>query len=73
MGTEADLDGKFRAVLTKAKEFQASAHGPHLRVAHEARAVAAVPPPQSLRHQNLDRLAEQFVAAVSKELFRLQN
>jgi hypothetical protein len=43
-----------------------------LRVTHEAGAMAAMAPAHALRDQSLDRLPQQFVAAVSKKSFRLQ-
>ena len=49
-GTETDLDRELGLVFAEAEEFEARSHGPHLRVAHETGAVAAVPAPQSFRH-----------------------
>ena len=70
--TEADFDRELGLVFAEAVEFEARSHGPHLRVAHESGAVAAVPPAQSFRHQSLDRLAQQFFAAIAEEFLRLR-
>src|SRR5437016_2844374 len=68
---EADLDGKFRAVLAPAKKLCARAHRMHLRIAEEPGAMRRVIGPEPLGHEYFDRLIEQLRARVSEQAFGL--
>jgi hypothetical protein len=69
--TEADLDGHLGPVLAPPEQLPARPHGPDVRVAGVTLAVGDVGGPEALRHQQFDRLAEQFLAAVAEQLLRL--
>ena len=53
-------------------ELKSGTHGTSLRVAHESSPVTAMFSPQSFRYENLDRLANDFLAQIPEKLFGLQ-
>ena len=66
-GAQTDLDGKLGTVATPAEQFKPRAHGPHAHVADIVLAMSDVPGAETLRHQHLDALADDFVVLVPEQ------
>src|SRR5260370_898857 len=69
---QADLDGKFAAVLAPAVKLQARAHGAHLGIGEIAVAMLRMLVAEPLWTQHPDRVAKQLAASVNEELFGLR-
>jgi hypothetical protein len=68
---EADLGRELAAVLAAAEELEPSRHRPRLRLAEVPGPAPRVHGAELLRHQDLDRLAQQLVAPVAEQLLGL--
>src|SRR5580698_2732696 len=69
---EADLDRELAAIFAQAKEFQADAHGTHMRLGKKVAAMARVLSAIAFWNQHLDRVSHQFAAGVAEDLLRLR-
>src|SRR5207248_42316 len=69
--TETDFDRKLGAVLAQTVERDAGAHRSETRFREESRAMTWMIAAETRRHEHFDRLADDLVAVVSEELFRL--
>src|SRR4029077_2562537 len=70
--TQADFDGEFRSVFPAAVEFESGAHGPHAILLAVLISVPRVPSLETSRDQNFHLPADQFLARITEELFRLR-
>ena len=59
---QADLDWKFGSILTQSEEFQPGTHGARLWIGEIILPVLWVASPKPLRHQLVDRAADQLLA-----------
>ena len=69
---QADLDGELGPVLPPPVELEPGSHGPELRLALVRRPMPYVLPPNPLRHELLDGLANELFARIAKEGLRLR-
>jgi hypothetical protein len=69
---EADLDGKFAAVLAPSGQIQADAHRSRARVGDELVSVRDVALRDTLGEQDLHRLPHQLIVRVSERRLRLR-
>src|SRR5579864_3871000 len=67
---QADFNRKKRAVFSLDLELQARPHGAHLWVLGVAGAIASMKGPFICRNQHFDGLADEFVACITKDMFR---
>src|SRR5439155_214032 len=63
---ETDLDRELAAVLPEAVKSEALSHGPQAGLGEEAGAMAGVLPAEAGGNEDLDRLADDLVAAISE-------
>src|SRR5207247_11220784 len=63
---ETDLDWELAAIFAPPKELQANAHRPCVRVCAIPGSVAGMASAESLRHEALDRAAQQILARVAE-------
>src|SRR6266498_1709608 len=63
---KTDLHWKFRAILAQTIELQARAHGARPRVREKAPPVRGMFVSKTVRNQNLDLSAEQFLAWIAE-------
>ena len=68
---EADLYRELRAVLAACEELESGAHGANVRVAKEIRAMTNMLLTKALRDKDVDPMAQQFFAAIAKQVFCL--
>ena len=68
IGVELDRDRKFRAVASAAEQRKARSHRAHSRCLRKLVAMPAVLIGESLRDQQVDRLTDEFVDFVPKQL-----
>ena len=69
---EGDVDGECRPPFATAVQVQARAHRPRPGIGVELRVVPRVWPPEPLREQGLDGLAEQFAPVVAEHRLGLR-
>ena len=67
-GAQADLDGKFAAVLPQSVELEVRPHLPRSRVARIVGAMSEVAGAEALGHEQLYLTAQQFIPRVSEQL-----
>ena len=68
---ETDLDREFGAVLAAAEEIAPGSHAARLRLTRKTVAMKDVLRPQTFRNEEIDRSADQFVAAITEQALDL--
>src|SRR5215467_789854 len=69
--TQRDFDRELRAISSARDEIESSAHGPHVGLPEVRGTMIDVANPKALRHEHLERLAEQCLARIAEHLFGL--
>src|SRR5690349_4162417 len=68
---QTDFDGELRTIFAPPVQIETGPHRSGARVLRVVMAMLRMDRSQSIRDQNLDRLANQFTALVAKKIFRL--
>ena len=68
---QADLNRELAPIFAQTKELDARAHGAHPGISKKTGAVAGVLPPEALGNQNLNRLIQQLLPFIAKQLLGL--
>src|SRR5215813_1596828 len=69
--TERDFDRELRAISSARDEIEPSSHGPHVGIPEVRGTMIDVTSTKALRHEHLERMAEQCLARIAEHLFGL--